>query len=100
MCLRWSASFVMVMSGTGYLALALIYVIVDVKKVWTGVPFIFVGMNSIIIYVSHETLTDRFPFFWDASDTHAARLWENVFGVTCWVIIAFRMYQLKFFVNI
>jgi len=96
----WSASFISVMAGTGFLALALIYFIVDVKKFWNGVPFIFVGMNSILVYVGHETLGDRFPFHWDATQTHGALLWENGFGVACWIIIAYRMYQLKFFVNI
>ena len=69
----WSASFVFAMGGTGFLALALLYFIVDVNQWWNGTPFIFVGMNSIIIYVGHETLGDRFPFHWDAEETHAAK---------------------------
>lgn len=39
----WSFSFVCVMGGTGMLALALYYFIIDVKGWWNGSPFRFVG---------------------------------------------------------
>lgn len=44
----WSPSFIAVMAGTGFLVLALTYVLVDVARLWQGGPFRFVGMNSII----------------------------------------------------
>lgn len=41
----WSPSFIFLMAGTGFLCLSLTYVIVDVKRWWTGRPFVYVGMN-------------------------------------------------------
>jgi len=96
----WSPSFIFVMAGTGYLALALSYYVVDVKKLWNGSPVKFVGMNSILIYCSHEVLDNRFPFRYHTDAVHSAKLLESIVGVTAWTIIAFRMYQLDFFVNI
>jgi len=88
------------MAGTGNLVFALSYYVVDVKKVWNGAPVKFVGMNSILIYCAHELLEGQFPFGYLAENTHASQLAQNMFAVACWTIVAFRMYQLKFFVNI
>lgn len=57
-------------------------------------------MNSILVFMCHEILNFYFPFSWDAPNTHGWQLFMNLTGVTCWVIITYRMYQLKFFVNI
>ena len=52
----WSPSFIAVMGGTGSLMLALTYVLVDYRRWWSGVPFRYVGMNSIIVYAGSEIL--------------------------------------------
>jgi heparan-alpha-glucosaminide N-acetyltransferase len=36
--------------------LALWYVVVDMRRWWSGAPFKFVGMNSIIVYAGSEIL--------------------------------------------
>jgi hypothetical protein len=43
----------------GFLLLAVVYVAVDVFKVWAGVPFKFLGENSILIYFCHEVFGVR-----------------------------------------
>jgi len=96
----WSPSFIFVMAGTGYLTLSLCYVLVDVLDVWNGAPFIYVGLNPILIYVGHELLGEKFPFSYTTKNNHAELLTKNLVGVTCWLLIAFRMFQNKFFVRI
>jgi len=96
----WSPSFVICMASFGFIALTVCYILIDVQEWWTGAPFKFVGMNSILIYCSHEILNSYFPFSFYTPNTHLGYLASNLVGVSCWLIIAYRMYQLKFFVNI
>ena len=99
----WSPSFILAQSGTGNLLLALCYYIIDVKKWWSGGPFKFVGKNSILIYVGHELLSDKFPFTCldsFACPTHSAMLFSNLLGVTCWCMIAYYLYSINFFVSV
>jgi heparan-alpha-glucosaminide N-acetyltransferase len=99
----WSASFVFLMGGAGFIVFSLFYVLVDVWKIWNGAPFIYVGMNSIIIYVGHETLGEYFPFSFATEysyGSHAMALGSNILGVSSWVTIAYLMYRNSFFVNI
>jgi len=98
----WSLSFILAQSATGFFGLALCYFFIDVKKWWSGGPFVFVGLNSIAIYVSHECLDYKFPFHYsvDNPTTHAPLLAENLVGVGCWVLVAAYMYWIKFFVKV
>ena len=97
----WSVSFIFAQAGDGFLALSLCYVLVDIFKVWTGAPFVFLGMNSIAIYVGSEMLQMQFPFTWNyASPTHAKLLLTNLVGVGCLMLIAIYMDHLKFYVKI
>jgi predicted acyltransferase len=48
----WSSSFVLFAAGWGMLLLALFYLVIDVWR-WRALtlPFVVIGMNSILIYV-------------------------------------------------
>eukprot|EP01124_Arcella_intermedia_P024469 TRINITY_DN4133_c0_g1_i2.p1 TRINITY_DN4133_c0_g1~~TRINITY_DN4133_c0_g1_i2.p1 ORF type:complete len:669 (-),score=69.59 TRINITY_DN4133_c0_g1_i2:44-1879(-) len=96
----WSVSFICVMGGTAFLVLSLFYILIDVLDIWNGAPFIYVGMNPIIIYCGHDILGGYFPFSFKSPDTHTFMLLQDCIGVGVWLIIAFRMAQLKFFVSI
>jgi len=96
----WSPSFIFVMAGTGFCLLALCYFLIDVQGWWNGSPFQYVGMNSIMIYCCHELLGGRFPFGYYAPNEHGPQLAANLIAVTAWFIVAYRMFQLDFFVNI
>nr|XP_039254181.1 heparan-alpha-glucosaminide N-acetyltransferase-like isoform X2 [Styela clava] len=98
----WSTSFVTTLSCFAFFILPTMYYIIDIKKLWTGAPFYFVGMNSIFIYVGHEVFTGYLPFSWGAgsTSTHAELLAMNMLGTTYWVIIAYYCYKIKFFVKI
>ena len=96
----WSLSFVTVMAGTGYILLAVLYYIMDVKKVWSGTPFVYPGMNSILVYAGSETLGNWFPFSWRASQIHLHLLAQNFTGTALWVVIAYYLFTIEFFVKI
>jgi len=95
----WSLSFILVTGSLGFMILFVCYYLIDVKQVWSGAPFSFVGMNSIIIYFGHEILGDHFPFSTQAPNTHASQLAQNLGGVVSWFIVAYYMYLQNFFVS-
>jgi heparan-alpha-glucosaminide N-acetyltransferase len=97
----------------GFLALCLSYVLVDYLKWWSGAPFRFVGMNSIIVYAGSEILQGYFPFsFQDHSSsdnliggsgafmTHGGALASNIVGVATWCFIAYLFNRNNFFYNL
>jgi len=99
----WSPSFVLVMAGTGNLAIALCYIFVDVINFWNGAPFIYVGMNSILIYVGHELLGGYFPFSFHTENSyssHSLLLASSLLGVMSWLFIAYVLFRQKIFINI
>lgn len=52
----WSLSYVLVTTGFAFFLLSVFYVVIDVKKFWTGKPLTFAGMNAIIMYIGSELL--------------------------------------------
>eukprot|EP00118_Oscarella_pearsei_P026707 m.310317 g.310317 ORF g.310317 m.310317 type:complete len:615 (+) comp50868_c0_seq1:21-1865(+) len=98
----WSLSYILVMAGTAYILLSLCYFLIDMKKVWRGAPFVYPGMNSIAVYCGHELVDGHFPFAysWPGEMNHANELASSLIGTTLWVLIAYYMYIIDFFVKI
>ena len=97
----WSTSFICVTAGLGLIMLSLTYVSVDITKMWSGAPFRYLGLNSILIYVAHELLYNYFPFrYLTELSSHAKYLQCTIVGVVCWTLIAFYCYKINFFVKI
>ncbi|XP_041486038.1 heparan-alpha-glucosaminide N-acetyltransferase-like isoform X2 [Lytechinus variegatus] len=97
----WSVSFILTTASMAFFLLAIFYYLIDVHHLWTGVPFYFVGMNSIAVYCGSEVLGDYFPFCWKpVYNTHAELLAMNVIGTGLWVVISYYMYTINFFVKV
>ena len=99
----WSPSFILVIGGIDCCALAALFLLVDVAKLWNGAPFIYAGMNSIVIYFLSETFDDYFPIrvaLNPEAGTHAGRLFSNVLGVCMFMCLARWLFLKKIFVNI
>jgi len=94
----WSLSFVCVLSGAGFLGLALCYLLVDVWGVWNGHPFKVVGMNSIAIYLLSEIFGGFFPFSFASSNTHGWLLSQCLICVFLWIGVAYWLYFKKIFI--
>ncbi|XP_051474433.1 heparan-alpha-glucosaminide N-acetyltransferase isoform X3 [Apus apus] len=95
----WSVSYVTTMSCFAFFLLLLIYYLVDVKRLWSGAPFFYPGMNSILVYIGHEVFENYFPFKWKMQDSqsHAEHLTQNLTATTLWVIISYLLYRRKIF---
>uniref|UniRef100_A0A671XNH9 Heparan-alpha-glucosaminide N-acetyltransferase n=1 Tax=Sparus aurata TaxID=8175 RepID=A0A671XNH9_SPAAU len=95
----WSLSYVTTLACFAYVLLVMIYYTVDVKNWWSGAPFYYPGMNSILVYVGHEVLEDYFPFRWRManSQSHAEHLTQNLVATSCWVLISYVLYRKKIF---
>ncbi|XP_030740520.1 heparan-alpha-glucosaminide N-acetyltransferase [Echinops telfairi] len=95
----WSLSYVTTLSSLAFFILLVLYPIVDVKGLWTGTPFFYPGMNSILVYVGHEVFQNYFPFQWKLGDnqSHREHLTQNLVATALWVFIAYVLYKKKVF---
>ncbi|XP_031415518.1 heparan-alpha-glucosaminide N-acetyltransferase isoform X2 [Clupea harengus] len=95
----WSLSYVTTLSCFAFVLLGVVYYIVDVKRWWSGAPFYYPGMNSILVYVGHEVFEEYFPFRWRMANSqlHAEHLAQNLVATSIWVFISFVLYRKKIF---
>ncbi|XP_072526319.1 LOW QUALITY PROTEIN: heparan-alpha-glucosaminide N-acetyltransferase [Salminus brasiliensis] len=95
----WSLSYVTTLSCFAFIILLVFYTTVDVKSWWSGAPFFYPGMNSILVYVGHEVFENYFPFRWKManSQSHAEHLAQNLLATSIWVLISYILYRKKIF---
>jgi heparan-alpha-glucosaminide N-acetyltransferase len=99
----WSPSFVFVLSGFAFFQLTVHYFVVDVYKLWSGAPFRYVGMNSIITYFCSEVFQGYLPFTitnYSGANNHAEALAAQIVGVMSWQLFARMLYVRGIFVNV
>lgn len=96
----WSVSFIFATGAMCFFFLSILYYVIDVKKWWTGAPFFFSGMNSILLYVGHSLTGELFPWTWHVGQTHWDHLAVDLWGTTLWVIISIWLYYEKFFLAV
>merc|ERR1712150_236840 len=84
----WSLSYVLVLASMAFIILTVFYLLIDVLKLWSGAPFFYTGMNSILIYMCHEILEDYFPVSFHVPNTHAAHLALSAWGALIWVVVS------------
>ncbi|XP_014244708.1 heparan-alpha-glucosaminide N-acetyltransferase-like [Cimex lectularius] len=98
----WSLSFVFLTSGLAFLLFSLFYYLIDHLRCWTGSPFIYPGMNSILLYIGHEVAYDLFPWHWrfGPMNNHLIVMLEAVWGTLLWVLISYVLYKKKIFLKL
>ncbi|CAG5122863.1 unnamed protein product [Candidula unifasciata] len=94
----WSFSFTLITASFGFVFLSGIYIVTDLFGVWAGQPFIYPGMNSIVIYVCHDIFSNTFPVSFEVDHQHWKLLLRCVWGTSCWVIVAYWLYIKKIFI--
>ncbi|XP_041367487.1 heparan-alpha-glucosaminide N-acetyltransferase-like [Gigantopelta aegis] len=94
----WSVSFVLTTGCFAFILLAIMYVFIDILDWWSGAPFIYPGMNSIVIYCCHDILWRELPINWQIEEIHWKLLLQDVWGAGFWCIVAYIMFKKKFFV--
>jgi hypothetical protein len=72
--------------------------VVDIRQWLTGAPFVWLGMNSIFIYVTHILLKRRLPIYFHVEETHAKVMAMNLYVVFFWTLIVGLMYWKKFLI--
>lgn len=99
-----SISFVLVTSSIAFFLLSLCYVLVDVKKWWSGKPFLFAGMNAILMYIGHELTGNNFPMRWyphdaegDPRRTHFIAVMSDSWGTFIWILVSYYLYKINYF---
>ena len=94
----WSLSFSSALGSMAFLLLSAMYILIDVLEVWSGSPFFYLGMNSLLLYMGHEICSDFFPISWKPyTKGHAELLFMNLWGTAIWVTVSYVMYRKKIF---
>ncbi|XP_015110706.1 heparan-alpha-glucosaminide N-acetyltransferase [Diachasma alloeum] len=89
-----SLSFVLTTCCFAFLLFAILYYIIDHRRMWDGGPFIYAGANALFLYVGHYFTMKNFPWAWELNDpTHAATLAMNIWTTTLWGLIAYLLYR-------
>ncbi|CAF0779451.1 unnamed protein product [Rotaria sp. Silwood1] len=96
----WSLSFIFILASLAFIILTVLYLLVDVHKLFTGEPWLWLGMNSIVLYVGHEICSQSFPVQFEVQETHAKLLALHVYGALFWALIAGILYYNKIFIAI
>ncbi|XP_055346259.1 heparan-alpha-glucosaminide N-acetyltransferase-like [Paramacrobiotus metropolitanus] len=94
----WSLSFILTTASFGMILLALLYYVIDVQNVWSGTPFHYPSVNSIVLYIGSEILDNMFPFWWGMPQTHSGSLFMALWTTGMWWLISVWMYWQKIFV--
>lgn len=96
----WSVSYVLAMASTGFIALSILYILIDVFNIWNGAPFIYPGMNSIVIYFCQSSFSTNFPVSWQMpdEDEHWQLLIVDCWSASVWTFVAYILYRKKIFV--
>merc|ERR550532_1786068 len=77
----WSFSFTTALGSMAFFLLSVMYLLIDVFEVWSGSPFFYPGMNSLLLYIGHEVCADFFPISWKPyTHGHGELLFMNLWG--------------------
>lgn len=98
----WTLPFVLVTSGIAFAIFSILYYIIDVKKWWSGKPFYYVGLNSIIIYTGHFLTEGVFPFYIipGEKNTHFLLLVDGMWNIFVWMLIAYILFMRKLYLTL
>jgi heparan-alpha-glucosaminide N-acetyltransferase len=96
----WTLTFTLITGASALLVMAILYIIVDVLEIWSGRPFIYLGKNSILIFVVHSIFKRTFPCQFKVSNTHSSQLIMNMWGSWFWTLVAIYLYYKNIFLTI
>ncbi|CAL1542043.1 unnamed protein product [Lymnaea stagnalis] len=94
----WSLSYSLITASFGFVLLSALYTVTDIVGIWDGQPFIYPGMNSIVIYCCHGIFHNQFPINWVVGQQHWKLLLRHVWGTAVWVIVSYWLFLKKIFI--
>lgn len=96
----WSTSFILINASFAFILLTVLYIFIDILGWWSGRPFTYPGMNSIVIYCAHNVFANYLPINWTVERIHWKLLLLDTWGTAFWVIVAYILYKKKIFVSL
>lgn len=98
----WSLSYVLITSAISLAVFTLTYLLIDVQQWWSGNPFRWAGMNSILMYFGHEIIQQMFPFRWrfGLMNTHFMLLLENSWHSGMWMVLAWYLHRKRLYLKV
>lgn len=98
----WSLSYVCITASLAYFLLLICYYLVDIKELWSGAPFLYAGMNAILLYVGHMIFHKMWPFHFQLAkmNTHFIVTIENIYTVLVWILVSYILFKKKKFYSI
>ena len=94
----WSLSFIFVMASIGLFTLSLLFIFIDIFNWYSGTPFLYMGRNSIIVYIGHIIFGNYFPNF-NFGNSHLSLLSNSLYWVCIWLIVSTFMDYKKIYIN-
>uniref|UniRef100_A0A1B6ER30 Heparan-alpha-glucosaminide N-acetyltransferase catalytic domain-containing protein n=1 Tax=Cuerna arida TaxID=1464854 RepID=A0A1B6ER30_9HEMI len=90
-----SVSYVLVTSGLAYIVLLGLYLLISVWSVWSGFPFIYSGINILVVFYGSLLFHHTFPFVWqippENSDTSREYLVVAGWNVCVWLFVCYQL---------
>ena len=96
----WSLSFIFALASIGFLVFSFFYLTCDVFCLYSGKPFLYLGKNSIFIYICHILFEKLFPVQFRVPADHSYRIALHIYGTLLWTVVAAVMYYKKIFINL
>lgn len=104
----WTSSYVLCTSGWSLVLMALFYLVIDVARLRTwSVPFVWIGMNSILIYLAAHGLINfesTAQFLFGGLIRYAAPPWQPVWIaaaiVAVQLVLLYFLYKKKLFLKV
>ena len=84
----WTLTYTLITGSSSFILQAIFYYLIDVKQLWTGNPFSYLGSNSILIYICHCLFNKTMPIQWLVSNTHFAQVLMHLWGAIFWTLFS------------
>lgn len=96
----WTLTYTLITASSSFLMIAFMYYIIDMKQIWSGNPFSYLGTNSILIYIGHCIFNKTLPCQWLVSNTHLAQVLVNLWGSLFWTLVSIYLFIKQIFFNL
>ncbi len=67
----WSLSFVLIVASLAFIILTVFYLIIDIGQWLTGASFVWLGVNSMAMYLAQKYLKNQLPVQISVEKSHA-----------------------------
>ncbi len=97
----WTLGYNLIMASSSLVMMSVLYYIIDIQGDWRSLmPFVYLGLNSTIVYVMHYLFSGVFPLYWPGVPyRHSWQLAMNLWGSCFWTLFAGFLHYKKIHLN-